>query len=235
MVARVLRLAGLFTGTELNESEDAWKLGNYSDRWINKYLSRRDDGLAPAVESAMVEDLRRVLEDHCATIAGDPRRWGWKEPRSIYLLPFLHRHLPALRFLHVVRDGRDMALSENQNQLRKHGDAVPLPEGLSPAARSIALWSWVNLEARRYGEGQLGARYLRVRFEDLCERPAEVTARILGFFELDGDPAALATQVAPPSSRGRWRDESPALVAELERAGGHALAELGYELDGTPR
>jgi hypothetical protein len=183
----------------------------------------------------MQDDLRRVLEDHCGPIADHPRRWGWKEPRSIYLLPFLHRQLPALRFLHVVRDGRDMALSENQNQVRKHGDAVPLPEGLSAAARSIALWSWVNLEARRYGEEHLGGRYLRVRFEDLCERPAEVTARMLGFFEVDGDPAALANEVAPPSSLGRWRAESPTLVAELERAGGRALVELGYELDGTPR
>jgi hypothetical protein len=235
VVARVLRLADLYTGADLNESEDAWKLGDYSDRWINEYVSRRDDRLPPAVESAMVDDLRRVLEDHCGPIAADPRRWGWKEPRSIYLLPFLHRNLPSLRFLHVVRDGRDMALSENQNQLRKHGDAVPLPEGLSSAARSIALWSWVNLEAKRYAEQHLGPRYLRVRFEDLCEHPAEVTARILGFFEVDGNAGALAAEVAPPPSLGRWRAESPALVAELERAGGHALVELGYELDGAPR
>jgi sulfotransferase family protein len=183
----------------------------------------------------MVDDLRQVLEEHCAPVAGDPRRWGWKEPRSIYLLPFIHRHLPALRFLHVVRDGRDMALSENQNQLRKHGDAVPLPDGLSPAARSIALWSWVNLEASRYGEERLGDRYFRVRFEDLCERPAEVTARILDFFALEAAPASLAGEVAPPASLGRWRTESTALVAELERVGGHALVELGYELGAPER
>ena len=83
------------------------------------------------------------------------RPWGWKEPRSIYLLPFLHRHLPSLRFLHVVRDGRDMALSANQNQLRKHGDAAAIPADLSPPERSIALWSWVNLTAARYGEEHL--------------------------------------------------------------------------------
>ena len=43
VVARILRDAGLFTGTELNESEDAWKLGDYSDRWINGYLSPTGD------------------------------------------------------------------------------------------------------------------------------------------------------------------------------------------------
>ena len=84
----------------------------------------------------MLADLGETLADHCAAVAGTAA-WGWKEPRSIYLLPFFHRHLPGLRFLHVVRDGRDMAFSENQNQLRKHGEArVSRPEGRSLCARS---------------------------------------------------------------------------------------------------
>ena len=37
VVARILREATLFTGSDLNESEDAWKLGDYGDRWINLY------------------------------------------------------------------------------------------------------------------------------------------------------------------------------------------------------
>ena len=74
----------------------------------------------------MLDDLGVLLVEHCATL--EPGRpWGWKEPRSIYLLPFFHQQLPALRFLHVVRDGRDMALSANQNQLRKHGNGLPSP------------------------------------------------------------------------------------------------------------
>lgn len=226
-MARILRLAGLFTGAELNESEDAWKLGDYSDRWINAYLSHRD-ALPSAVEREMLDDLEALLADHCAPIVAKPRAWGWKEPRSIFLLPFLHRHLPQLRFLHVVRDGRDMALSANQNQLRKHGDATPIPAGLPAAARSISLWSWVNLEARRYGEEHLGDRYLRIRFEDLCARPPDVVELVLGFFGLDGDPRALAAEVSPPPSLGRWRTEDAAVVGELERAAGHALQELGY-------
>jgi hypothetical protein len=232
-VARILRRAGLFTGAELNESEDAWKLGGYSDRWINAYLSHRD-ALPPDVERMMLDDLRMLLADHCAPIAAEPRAWGWKEPRSIFLLPFFHRHLPELRFLHVVRDGRDMALSENQNQLRKHGGATPIPVDLPAAARSITLWSWVNLEARRYGEEHLGDRYLRIRFEDLCERPPDVVELVLAFFGLDADPAALAAEVSPPPSLGRWRTEGPAVVAELERVAGSALRELGYTAAGKP-
>ncbi len=176
----------------------------------------------------MVADLSALLADYCA--AREPGRpWGWKEPRSIYLLPFLHRHLPALRFLHVVRDGRDMALSGNQNQLRKHGGAAPIPRDGSEPERSMALWSWVNLAAARYGEERLGDRYLRIRFEDLCARPVEVAGVVLGFFGIDGDASLALDAVQAPASLGRWRSGSAARVAALEEQGREALVELGYE------
>lgn len=227
VVAQILREAGLFTGAELNESEDAWKFGDYSDRWINVYLSHRDGALPTDVEEAMLDDLAVLLEEHCAPLE-QRRPWGWKEPRSIYLLPFFRRHLPALRFLHVVRDGRDMALSANQNQLRKHGDSAPIPSNLPAPERSMALWSWVNLTAARYGEERLGDRYLRIRFEDLCARPVEVARSIFEFFALEGDPTAASRTIAAPSSLGRWRTESPATIAALEEQGKAALVALGY-------
>jgi hypothetical protein len=230
IVARILREAGLFTGAELNESEDAWKFGDYSDRWINVFLSQSP--LPAEAERAMLDDLAVLVLEHCVTLAPG-RPWGWKEPRSIYLLPYFHRHLPALRFLHVVRDGRDMALSTNQNQLRKHGAAAPIPPDLPEAERSIALWSWVNLTAARYGEEHLGDRYLRIRFEDLCTSRVDTATELLRFLELSGDPALALDAVSAPCSLGRWRNESPATIAGLEEQGGHALVELGYELSGA--
>lgn len=226
VVARIARNAGMYIGADgLNESEDPLYIAKFYDRWLNAWVpaDRVSD------ENAMLEDFRAVLARHLDGL-DRPRRWGWKEPRSIYLVRLFDREFPAFRFLHVVRDGRDMALSENQNQLRKHGVLVGLPKrGLSPPAQSIALWSWVNAEAARYGREALGERYLRIRFEDLCADPVATAARVLEFFSLDGDPAAAADELEPPGSLGRWRDEDPALVAELERTAGPTLAELGYE------
>src|SRR5205085_1459924 len=100
------------------------------------------------------------LRHHLATLNGEAVAWGWKEPRSIYLLPFYRRRMPDLRFLHVVRDGRDMALSSNQNQLRKHGAMLLAPEELElpPPVQSITLWSRINLQATAFGEQVLGER-----------------------------------------------------------------------------
>jgi hypothetical protein len=229
VVARIVRTAGLYTGEKLNPYEDAVELGFYSDRWIDSYV-RAAGEVSPVERSEMAADLRAVLADHLSTVPAGATSWGWKEPRSIYLLRFWNETMPDLRFLHFLRDGRDMAFSENQNQLTKHGAAV-LGDDLrkaKTATRSIGLWARVNLAAADYGERELGPRYLRVRFEDVCAMPRETIGSIFEFFGLDGDVDAAAGEVRPPSSLGRWRQRRPKVVAELTEVAGPALERFGY-------
>jgi Sulfotransferase family len=230
VVARIVRAAGLYIGTELNRYEDALPFASFSDRWINEYLASRRN---PAEETRrrMVEELAELVDDHLSRRPEEAVGWGWKEPRSIYLLRFLNEEMPRMRFLHFVRDGRDMAFSENQQQLKKHGAAVldgHLRWRRRPY-RSIALWSRVNDEAAEYGERELGDRYARVRFEDLCERPGDASRRILDFFGLEGDAEAIgAAEVKPPSTLARWRSRGSRTVRKLEEFGEPALSRFGY-------
>jgi hypothetical protein len=231
VVARVARRAGLFIGTNLNPAEDALDVAAYYDRWINPYYWH-DHGWGPEVEPEMRAELFRLLEGH--RVGSDGAAWGWKEPRSIFLVSFLARALPGLRFLHVVRDGRDLAFSKNQNQPRKHADAfLGAESSLEPSAptRSIELWNAVNLRAADAAEAELGEGYLRIRYEDLCAEPQPVIERVLRFLELEGDPGELAGEVEPPPTLGRWRAADPALVEELEAIAAPALRRFGY-LDG---
>ncbi len=230
VVARIVRESGLFTGTRLNAYEDALPFGDYSDRWINDF-ARAADGRAPdELLERMRADLDAVVRSHLADLPPSARAWGWKEPRSIYYLPFLDAAMPTLRFLHFVRDGRDMAFSENQNQLVKHGDAVlgqELRKAKTPV-RSIAVWSRVNTAAADYGREQLGDRYLQVRFEDLCATPAETVRRISDFFGLQADVEAAAAAVRPPDTLGRWQLRRKGIVEDLHRTAEPALARFGY-------
>jgi hypothetical protein len=228
VVAKILRGAGLYTGEKLNPYEDAVELGFYSDRWINRYLGAGD--LPEDMRAEMEVDLRAVLADHTDHLPADAVAWGWKEPRSIYLLRFWNETMPSVRFLHFLRDGRDMAFSKNQNQLTKHGEAVlgdELRKARTPT-RSIAVWTRVNGEAADYGEQELGERYLRVRFEDLCAAPAETIARIYAFFGLDGDAEALAAEVRPPDSLGRWEQRRKRVIDELNATAEPGLRRFGY-------
>jgi hypothetical protein len=229
VVARIVRTAGLYTGEKLNPYEDAVELGFYSDRWIDGYVAAGGE-VAPERRAEMEADLRSTLADHLSTVPEGAAAWGWKEPRSIYLLRFWNETMPGLRFVHFLRDGRDMAFSDNQQQLKKHGGAV-LGDDLRKArtpTRSIALWNRVNLAAADYGERELGPRYLRVRFEDLCSDPRATVSGIFDFFGLHGDAEAAAAEVRPPETLGRWEKRRAKVIAELTETARPALERFGY-------
>lgn len=229
VVARIAGAGGMFIGSKLNRSEDALDFGAYSDRWINRYVAGRAGGPHASLEEEMTAELRSIVADHCAGLPPEAIRWGWKEPRSIYLMPFFRSRMPTLRFLHFVRDGRDMAFSSNQFQLKKHGSAV-LDGRVSwrRPVRSIVLWNRVNLAAADFGEHDLGPDYLRVRFEDLCAEPRATVERIYEFFGLEGDVEAAASEVQPPQTLARWRERPKRLVARLEREAEPTLRRFGY-------
>ncbi len=95
VVARIMRRGGMFIGTDLNVSEDALDFAAFSDRWINRYWGR---GMTPE----MTAELRALVARQAADRESPAQPWGWKEPRSVYLLPFLHAasaepSLPARR------------------------------------------------------------------------------------------------------------------------------------------
>ena len=231
VVARVARRAGMYIGVDLNDAEDARPLGAFVRRWIDPYMIDRETPAWPATEAAMRRRLEEAVRVHCGPLATTPGPWGWKVPRSIFLLPFLDAQFPSMRFVHVVRDGRDMAFSDNQGQLRTYGSGILKSEelGWDVPQRSMALWNRVNLAAADYGERTMGQRYLRFRLEDLCLDPVQSVARLLDFVQLDADAASIARfEVLSPSSLGRWRSYDPVLLADLQRIGGAGLHRFGY-------
>lgn len=229
--ARIVRRGGMFIGENLNASEDAIDFGGYSDRWINIYMNFWRSASPPHVDEPMRRELNQMVARHCKPLTRSSS-WGWKEPRSIYLLPFIHAQFPDLKFLHVIRDGRDMAYSSNQNQLQKHGRTLlrwhdrwrSLPE------QSLILWTRINQMAADYGETHMGSHYLRVRFEDLCFDPYLTIQQIFIFFNLSGDIEKIGVEeITPPRSLGRWRAQQNRW--RLRHLAKDALDRFGYAAD----
>jgi hypothetical protein len=233
VVARIARHAGYDLGRHVNSAEDALEFYSFHDKWINRYVgAERHGGRLPDAQlERMKLEFQSALDRHRPSDS-QTTHWGWKAPRTIYFLSFLSGQFPDLKFIHVIRDGRDMALSRNQNQLDKHGAAVlTLPERLlrSRVERSLLLWKRVNLRAAEFGESKLHPNYLRVRFEDLCEKPVETTAHIINFLGARIHPESIArAEISPPSTLQRWRTYPPELIAKLERVGADSLREFGY-------
>ena len=238
----VLEKAGLFMGDDakLNHAGDAMDIEPMLDAFINPILSTTKslDYEIADLPLELANDARRDLAIGVGRFLRDlPNRtipWGWKNPRSMYVLPLIKELFPGVRFIHLVRDGRDMATSDNQNQPRKHYQAL-FGEALdeSDAGGSIQLWAAANLAIANWAERRLGPRYLRIRFEDLCADPVDEVARILEFSGFENAPdetiRAIATEVVkPPESLGRWNELDVSAADTLTRRGTAALSYFGY-------
>jgi hypothetical protein len=231
----ILRRSGVFMGRRLNKSGDAMDFEPFLDAYINPVLEavRQLDYGFEDLPRRLGRDALRAFEKALATYSADAdpeKPWGWKNPRSMYVLPIIHRVFPDLRFIHVVRDGRDIALSRNQNQLRKHGSAFFGVDRVdSTPAASAAFWSAANLQAAAWGEKTLRDRYSRVRLEDVCADPVRSVATLIGRLGLScTDPELVAAGIRTPQTLGRWRSADPDVVAEISAASQPGLSAFGY-------
>lgn len=231
VMAKICQDIGFDLGDRLNRSLDALDFVPFLDRWIDPCLSHRRDPAVHIDVAEMGHQLDEVLEAHLRNTRSTGPRWGWKNPRTLLILPYLDRLLPAMRFIHMVRDGRDMAYSTNQNQVRKHLESL-LGPGLmaSPAELSLRFWGESNLSGIDYGERIMSGRYMLVRFEDLCSDPARTINDVLKFLDVDShvDAEKLARNVIPPESLGRWKSHQHEEQMLLSDVGKQYLARFGY-------
>ena len=228
--SEVLQSAGVFMGARLNRSSDALDLADFEWRWGKPYLAAEGAHKTLPQEQMEVE-LQKSLRDHLGGYDAAAGAWGWKHPHAYLLLPWLDTVFSGLRFVHIVRDGRQIAFSSNQNQPRHYSDVVfgAEADGWSEHVRAIRFWGWANERAADYGEGQMGDRYLRLRFEDICDDPEAVCSNLIAFAQ-DGKPAsdavvaeAAALVSSPPARTARRRR-----MKEVEQLGLHSLRRFGY-------
>ncbi len=223
-VAHILQTAGVHMGTRHNFALDAMDFVPFVVRWARIYSTTGESpsGMDADFDAAAFR-FRRGIGPH------EP--WGAKAPRFIYFLPYLAQRLPAMKFIHVVRDGRDMALALNQSQLHDYGDFLldPVLRSEPEPVRSVALWSRANTEALRFGRQSMADRYLLLRFEDLCRDPRAEVERIFKFIGSDAlrDPAVAC--VREQKTTGRWQSAPPELVQRMSSVAAQALHEFGYE------
>ena len=165
------------------------------------------------------------------------RRWGVKTPGFVERIPFISGLFPQARFIHLIRDGRDVALSYSG-----------VPFGPKTVAKAARLWSRRVSAGRRYGADLGPARYLEMRYEEFVSDDATQLKRLCDFLDLPFDEAMLnpsrqASTINPKhveqnrfvTERPRtgvrsWQSEMPDKHIEVfEAVAGSLLSELGYE------
>lgn len=137
-------------------------------------------------------------------------------------------------FIHLIRDGRDLALSSNRNLLRKHGRSLLREPALldDPLAAQLQLWSIGNKRAANDGRRCLGEGYLPVSYEQLCAHPEDTITRIfqrLGYAVPDDVIADGAHLIRAAKSIGAWKEHPANALHHPTAPITAALRQFGYE------
>jgi LPS sulfotransferase NodH len=187
-------------------------------------------------------DFIRIVMEEVAR-KQDVDRWIDSTPTNVPHMLRISRDFPEARFIHIIRDARDVALS-----LDKRHWSRPLPWDKDRSLLAAGLyWEWIVRKGRSYG-ATLGPRYLEVRYEDLVEQPQSALKKIGEFLQQELDYARIQEtsvgSVKKPLTSfkedlkdghftpvGRWREKFPAAqLVWFERLVGSYLVELGYVL-----
>ena len=229
------------TGVEVNRHGDFLPFMAVLDRIVptilraGRSLDYAVSDLPPDLARDALAQVRRTVDDLRAGKPEGAAVWGWKNPRTIFVLPLLAEVMPDLTYVHVIRDGRAVAISPNQIQMERHyTDLFADQPGPDKAVASIRFWAATNLQAMACGQRLFGDRYHLFRLED-----ASATGAATG----DGSFPALVRDLLPgcpperleaartvliPPSRHGWDELPPERRAAIEAAGAEALARFGY-------
>jgi len=184
------------------------------------------------------------------------RRFADKTPENGFIVPFLGRTFATAQFVHIIRDGRDAAVSHAKQPWLT---TAALSSGRQGSARAgwgpYPRW-WVEPDRReefsavpdivrtawcwrRFTEAALeglaglpGGRVLRVRYESVVSDPltaAEAMADFLDASAAGREALREGLVMARTESVGRWRNVlSESDITDVEREIGPLLAQLGY-------
>ncbi|MBN1354530.1 MAG: sulfotransferase [Candidatus Omnitrophica bacterium] len=107
------------------------------------------------------------------------KRWGEKTPYYMNYLEDIKSLFPSAKFIHIIRDGRDMALS-----------VIATAWGPNNVYTAAKYWK-EYVEAGIKARDKLKESYMEVKYEDLLENPESVLRKITSFTGLTYSPDML--------------------------------------------
>ena len=178
------------------------------------------DRMMPAVRAmcdVLFGEFAREGETHVAE----------RTPWHVFHIPLMAEVYPDARFVHIIRDGRDVARS-----------IVPQPWPPHTVREAADEWRR-SVEAGRRAVAVVGDRLLEIRYEDLLADPRPVVERLYSHLGLEGGldagvaAAAREVNVGPQDWRvgaGKWRESwGRRELRDFERVAGELVRELGYD------
>jgi hypothetical protein len=213
---------------------DLYAMGNYKRLGVPKEQVR--SALARAGVTSFADAVRVVFAEYARDRG--KRLYGDKTPLYITFIDPIAETFPEMRFVHLVRDGRDVTMAYLERD-----------KGPASVAEGAFHWKLRVSRGRESGRRLGPGRYREFRYEDLVDDPEATVRAICDFLDLDFNPVMLDYQktsedfldeaknpgdhqhltLAPSKGLNDWRTEmSLADVALFEAIAGEVLEDFGY-------
>jgi hypothetical protein len=233
-------------GPRFNQLRRRSDVEEFLDIWTKSMLCQRTGLDKEILRERLLYECRspaRFLQVVMESIAGSQgvNRWAECTPENLLFMRDIKQHFPDARFLHIIRDGRDVALS-----LEKQRWISPLPiHNNAYFLASLFYWRWIVTKGRLVSKSMRDS-YHEVRYESLVSDPRKTLAEIAGFIDHDLDfdkirQCAIGSVSDPNTSFtiegsgadfspiGRWKRQlSAPQVAVANTVAGKLLKTLGY-------
>jgi hypothetical protein len=221
------------------------------DAWVDSKLFRLSGLDACRIRERVLAECQNG-GDFLSIIMGEiarqqgVRRWADCTPEHLLHLPRIKETIPDALVIHIIRDGRDVALSTDRLGYIKRA-----PWDRKPSVMVAGLyWEWMVKRGREDGRG-LGDNYTEVRFEELINEPRATLRRLSEFIDHDLDYDRIQKvgigSVSEPNTSfkekpagvkfsplGRWKQGfSAENLVMFEALVGQTLQDLGYPLATT--
>lgn len=132
--------------------------------------------------------------------------WLEKTPEHLFYIPQIQRHVPGVKFIHIVRDGPEVVAS--LNRLAK---VYPQWQPFIDEAFAVERWNHAWRETQRWIGQQ---NHLIVRYETLLLARRRTLAKVLKF--LDCDPESNLWKHFPDVARGLIRPDEPWKASNMQ-------------------
>ena len=154
-------------------------------------------------------------------------RWGDKSPEYIYDLPILKQLFPDAQYIHVVRDGRDVAMSSIK-------EPVFNVNNIYTAAKR---WKNNIKLARDFLEQLPSDKFIEVRYEDLLQEPCDVLSKLVKYMGIKDDGEQVTVNIQKhifedikTKNYYKWKTQlSKSEIQLYEYVAGNMLRLYNYE------
>jgi hypothetical protein len=167
---------------------------------------------------------------------------GSKTPAYVNRLTTIHKVWPETKFIHIIRDGREVCLSILDWPYAGRTAGRYSTWAQDPVATTALWWKRKVRLGQEAGRALDPALYHEVRYEDLVADPAGTCAVLCHFLNIPYDEAMARFHDGPerdaeidhpwqPITAGLrdWRTQMPAdACLRFEAAAGDLLEQLGY-------